>query len=91
MVVPIVCPATSTDLKAVAGIFAHYATSSILTFEQTPPAVADWRQRLDDLSRQGLPFVVAEIGDGVVRYRREPQVRQVVDTVLMQRALPGPH
>jgi phosphinothricin acetyltransferase len=82
---PIVCPAVAADLEAVAGIFTHYVTSSVVTFEKTPPTVADWRQRLDDLSRQGLPFLVAKIGDEVVGYayaspwRPKPAYRHTVE------------
>lgn len=82
---PIVCPATAADLEAVAGIFAHYVTSSVITFEETPPTAADWRQRLDDLHRQGLPFLVAKTGDEVVGYayaspwRPKPAYRHTVE------------
>ena len=46
----VIGPATPADLAGVAGIFAHYVTGSLVTFEQTPPAVADWHRRLDDLA-----------------------------------------
>ncbi|MGI5352514.1 N-acetyltransferase family protein [Streptomyces sp. CA-250714] len=61
---PIVCPATPADLEAVAEIYAHYVTDSVITFEQVPPTVADWRRRLDELSERGLPFLVAKLGSG---------------------------
>ncbi len=82
---PIVCPATPADLEAVAGIFAHYVTSSVATFEEIPPTIADWRRRLDDLSGQGLPFLVTRIGDEVAGYayagpwRPKPAYRHTVE------------
>ena len=64
----VIGPATPADLAGVAGIFAHYVTGSLVTFEQTPPAVADWHRRLDDLAGLGLPFLVARAGQEVAGY-----------------------
>lgn len=58
-------PATVDDLGAVAGIFAHYATSTIITFEEDPPTVTHWRQRFGSCAEHRLPFLVAE-ADGTV-------------------------
>ena len=55
-------PAGRADLAQVAGIFAHYVTRSVVTFETDPPTVADWRARLDTLDSLGLPFLVARFG-----------------------------
>jgi L-amino acid N-acyltransferase YncA len=77
--------ANPADLEAVARIHAHYVTSTVITFEEIPPAVADWRQRLDELSGQGLPFLVAEIDDEVAGYafaspwRTKPAYRHTVE------------
>jgi phosphinothricin acetyltransferase len=82
---PIVRPASDADMAAVAGIFAHYVTSSLATFEEIPPTVADWTRKLDDLSGQGLPFLVATIGDEVAGYahaspwRPRPAYRYTVE------------
>ena len=59
---------TPADLGAVAGIFAFYVTSSVATFEEDPPGVAQWRQRRDELAERGLPFLVAEAGGTVAGY-----------------------
>ncbi|MEO3750919.1 N-acetyltransferase family protein [Streptomyces sp. B6B3] len=53
-------PATADDLPAVADIFLGYVVGSVSTFEESPPGVATWRQKLDDLTERGLPFLVAE-------------------------------
>jgi L-amino acid N-acyltransferase YncA len=57
--------ATPSDLKAVSEIFSHYVLHSTVTFELSPPTVAQWRQRLADLDDLGLPFLVADV-DGEV-------------------------
>jgi phosphinothricin acetyltransferase len=61
-------PAADTDLGAVAEIFAHYVTSSVISFEETPPTVLQWRQRLRLLAERGLPFLVAAAGGTVAGY-----------------------
>ena len=43
-------PATPADLERVADIFAHYVWNTTVTFEETPPTVADWRRRLGELA-----------------------------------------
>jgi phosphinothricin acetyltransferase len=81
----VIGPATPADLAAVAGIFAHYVTGSLVTFEETPPAVADWHRRLDDLAGRDLPFLVARAGQQVAGYayagpwRRQPAYRHTVE------------
>jgi L-amino acid N-acyltransferase YncA len=64
----VVRPAEAADLGRVAAIYAHYVTDSVATFEEDPPAVSAWEQRLADLSARGLPFLVAEAGAGVCGY-----------------------
>jgi L-amino acid N-acyltransferase YncA len=57
---PVVRPAVPADIAQIAAIYAHYVTTSLVTFEEVPPAAADWRRRLDDLAGLNLPFLVAE-------------------------------
>ncbi|NEW75299.1 MULTISPECIES: GNAT family N-acetyltransferase [Streptomyces] len=38
--------ATHADLAAIAAIFGHYVTETVVTFEETPPTVEDWARRL---------------------------------------------
>jgi L-amino acid N-acyltransferase YncA len=81
-------PATAGDLGAVAAIFAHYVTSSVVTFEVTPPAVEDWRHRRDDLAGRGLPFLVCESGGEVAGWafatpwRPKPAYRHTVEDAI---------
>lgn len=86
----VIGPAAPADLERVAAVFAHYVTGSVVTFEDTPPSVADWRQRLDDVTGRGLPFLVASMGGEVAGYayaspwRLKPAYRQTVeDTVYL--------
>jgi phosphinothricin acetyltransferase len=81
----VVRPAEVADLRQVAAIFAHYVSDSVATFEEDPPAVSAWEQRLADLSAQGLPFLVAETGASVCGYayaspwRPKPAYRHTVE------------
>jgi len=78
-------PATAADLGAVAGIFAHYVTSSVITFQETPPDVAYWRQHLRRQACSGLPFLVADLAGTVAGYayaspwRPQPAYRHTVE------------
>jgi len=64
----LVRPAAYDDLDVVAGILGRYATSIVVTFEESPPSVAQWRERLDGLAERGLPFLVADVSGAVVGY-----------------------
>jgi L-amino acid N-acyltransferase YncA len=85
---PVVRAAVPADLEPVTAIFAHYVTTSVTTFEEIPPPAADWQQRLQDLARLNLPFLVAECDGAVCGYayaspwRPKPAHRYTVeDTV----------
>jgi L-amino acid N-acyltransferase YncA len=89
-------PATADDLDAIAGIFAYYVTGTIVTFEEDPPAVSHWRQRLDACSERGLPFLVAEADGTVAGYayaspwRPKPAYRHTAeDSVYLTPAFRG--
>lgn len=77
--------AQPADVAAVAAIYAHYVTATVVTFEEDPPTGADWRRRLDDLAGRNLPFLVAEDGGAVAGYayaspwRPRPAYRHTVE------------
>ncbi|MBX7547840.1 GNAT family N-acetyltransferase [Streptomyces sp. tea 10] len=86
----VVRPATSADLQAVADIYTHYVRHTVATFEETPPTVAHWEERLDDLTGRKLPFLVAASDDTVAGFalaapwRPKPAYRSTVeDTVYL--------
>ena len=88
--------AVPADLEPVAAICAHYVTTTLTTFEEVPPAAADWRRRLDDLAGRNLPFLVAEQDGAVCGYayagpwRPKPAYRYTVeDTVYVSPAHTG--
>ena len=65
---PVVRAAVAADLPAVAAILEPYVARTAVTFDEQPPDVAAWRQRLVDLNARGLPFLVAEDDGEVVGY-----------------------
>jgi L-amino acid N-acyltransferase YncA len=82
---PCIRPALPADLGAVTAIFAYYVTTSVVTFDETPPGVSQWRRRLDDLAERGLPFLVADVDGSVAGYalaspwRPKPAYRHAVE------------
>ncbi|QYC45590.1 Phosphinothricin N-acetyltransferase [Nonomuraea coxensis DSM 45129] len=88
--------AVPADLPAVTAINAHYVANTVITFEETPPTVADWRARLADLTARGFPFLVADVGGEVAGYayagpwRPKPAYRYTVeDSVYLAPGLGG--
>ena len=85
---PLVRAATADDLEAVSAIYAHYVNASLATFEETAPTVPDWRRRLAEITRRGLPFLVAEVDGQVIGYahaspwRPKPAYRYTVEDTI---------
>ena len=84
------------DLEPVAAIFAHYVATSVATFEEVAPTAADWQRRLDELTAQELPFLVAEDGRDICGFayaspwRPKPAYRHTVeDTVYLSPGYTG--
>lgn len=83
-------PVADGDLEAVASVFAHYVTTSVATFEETPPDQNAWRDKARQLDGLGLPFLVV-VADGAVAgyayaapWRPKPAYRHTVeDTVYL--------
>jgi phosphinothricin acetyltransferase len=62
-------PAELADLGAVERIYAHYVSTTTVSFELAPPDAAAWRDRFANVTEAGLPFLVAELPtDGVAGY-----------------------
>jgi L-amino acid N-acyltransferase YncA len=84
----VIRPVAAGDLDVVAAIFSHYVTSSVVTFEGTPPTAAHWRLKHDDLAARDLPFLVCECGGQVVGYayaapwRPKPAYRHTVESTI---------
>lgn len=59
-------PAGPDDVAAITRIYGHAVLHGTGTFEIEPPPEAEMRARLLDVTGRGLPFVVADLGDGDV-------------------------
>ena len=64
----VIRPLMAGDLTAVAGIYAHYVTASVATFDEAVPSVADWEAKLAGIRERGLPFLVADDGGEVLGF-----------------------
>ena len=77
---PIIRTAIADDVEQVAAIYAHYVANSVATFDEEPPPLATWRQRVEC-----LPFLVAEADGGVAGYayaapwRQKPAYRHTAE------------
>jgi len=60
--------ARSDDVEQIQQIYAHHVLSSTTTFEETPPTVEEMAQRMQSVSDQGLPWLVAERDGRIVGY-----------------------
>ncbi|MGH3885583.1 MAG: GNAT family N-acetyltransferase [Pseudonocardiaceae bacterium] len=78
-------PATSADAVTIASIYAHYVTETVVTFDQTPPNVDQWRDHLGQLARDGWPVLVVASDEQVYGYayvapwRPRPAYRYTVE------------
>ena len=52
------------DMPAITAIYAHSVMTSLATFDEQPPSVAEMRQRRAEVLESGLPFIVAAGDDG---------------------------
>ena len=57
---------TQADAPAIAGIYNHYITETIITFEEEPVSGPDMARRIEGIQSLSLPWLVAE-RDGVVQ------------------------
>lgn len=58
--------ATPDDMPEIARLYAHYVQTTCFTFEETPPSPEEMRARLRQVRASGLPWRLAEAGDGAV-------------------------
>jgi phosphinothricin acetyltransferase len=61
-------PATPEDIEAIHGIYSHHVLKGLASFEEEPPSYAELRRRYDELTRRGLPYLVADFGSTVAGY-----------------------
>ncbi len=56
----LVRPAAAQDLPAIHSIYAYHVLHGLASFEEVPPPLEEMRRRYDEVTRQGLPYLVAE-------------------------------
>ncbi len=61
-------PVTAADAYAVARIYNHYITDTVVTFEEEPVSAASMAERFVETAAEGLPWLVAEQGGHVLGY-----------------------
>ncbi len=60
----IIRPSRDDDVAAVAAIYAHHVLHGLASFEEAPPAVEEVARRRAAIVERGLPYLVAEAGNG---------------------------
>ncbi|MDZ7868891.1 MAG: arsinothricin resistance N-acetyltransferase ArsN1 family B [Rheinheimera sp.] len=61
-------PAQVTDTAAIATIYNHYVEHTAISFEEQAVPVDEMSNRINTILQQGLPYLVAVLGDDVVGY-----------------------
>ena len=56
------------DAEAVASIYNHYVTNTIVTFEEEPVPVPDMARRMEQVAAASLAWLVAELDRRVIGY-----------------------
>jgi L-amino acid N-acyltransferase YncA len=59
-------PAEERDIPDIREIYNYYVTNSVVTFDEKPWKIAQWREKFAHLQKQGMPFLVAESPSGQV-------------------------
>jgi L-amino acid N-acyltransferase YncA len=60
--------ADADDAPGICALYNHYVAHTVVTFELDPVAHGDMRARIEGVRAQGLPWLVAEDGDGITGY-----------------------
>jgi L-amino acid N-acyltransferase YncA len=60
--------ATKADAEAIARLYNHYVTETVVTFEEEPILPADIARRMEEVRSASLPWLVAEEDSGIVGY-----------------------
>ena len=61
-------PATPADFPAIQAIYAHHVLHGLASFEEVPPGAEELRARHDEITRLGLPYLVADLGGTIAGY-----------------------
>jgi phosphinothricin acetyltransferase len=61
-------PATTSDIPTITEIYRRHVLNGLASFEEEPPAVTEMRQRYREVTRRGLPYLVATSGGTILGY-----------------------
>ena len=61
-------PAVAGDIGAIHGIYSHHVLKGLASFEEAPPTPDELLRRHGEVTGQGLPYIVAEIGGAIAGY-----------------------
>ena len=61
-------PAAAQDLPPIQSIYAHHVLNGLASFEEAAPPAEEMRRRYEDITRRGLPYLVAEEKGEVLGY-----------------------
>ena len=64
----LVRPAAAQDLPAIQSIYGYHVLNGLASFEEAAPSAEEMRRRYEDVTRQGLPYLVAEEKGEVLGY-----------------------
>lgn len=80
-------PAIEQDLPDVLSLYRHYVRNSVVTFDEKPPTLAQFRARFRHLQKLGYPFLVARSSQGtllgyayVFPFREKSAFRKTVES-----------
>jgi phosphinothricin acetyltransferase len=63
-----ILPAELSDIPQIHGIYSHYVKNTIVNLDEKVPTLAKMQQSFKNISKAGLPYIVAKDGDKVVGY-----------------------
>jgi L-amino acid N-acyltransferase YncA len=61
-------PATPQDIPAIQTLYAHHVAHGLASFEEEAPSAQELRRRYEDVTRQALPYLAAELGNEIAGY-----------------------
>lgn len=83
----VIADATETDLPDVLALYRHYVRNSVVTFDEKPPTLAQFRSRFRHLQKLGYPFRVVRAPEGtllgyayVFPFREKSAYRKTVES-----------
>jgi len=64
----VIRPVSAADATAIAAIYNHYVTGTTVTFEEEPVSTEEMARRIETLTGQGQPWLVAEVDGQLAGY-----------------------